>query len=137
MKFQNAKFKKFKLSELFIEIPCKKFVISKCSKGNVPLYGATKSEKPIKYVKEISYDHDNSDNNCDTITINKNGSIGYCFRRYDKFAITQDVSLYSLSIDLTDYDLDIISIQLNHVFSYHYKINKERFNETFVYILDE
>ena len=126
-------FKQVKLNELFIEVKCKKFTISKTTDGDIPLYGSSQVDKPIKYINDYSYScHDGEY----MVRINKNGSIGYCFRHSGTFALTSDVMLVRPLIDVNNINLRLIGIQLNNLYSWSHKLNIKRFNDTSVYIVD-
>ena len=128
-------FKQVKLNELFIEVKCKKFTISKTAEGDIPLYGATVANKPIKYINDYSYScHDGES----VITINKDGSAGYCFRHSGTFALNSHVKLYKEvnGVCLSDDNLRLVSLQLNNIFSFSNSMTTERFNTTSVYIVE-
>ena len=139
----TKQFKQYKLNELFEEIKCKKYNEKRTSEGNIPFYGATKENKPIKYVNELSYDTELSEDKYikqnGIITINKdgNGGAGYCFRRKGKISVNSHVKLYKElnNIYLDDINLKFISCQLHKIFSFHNSINNERFDNSIIYIL--
>ena len=136
-------FKKYKLCNVFGEVKTlKHFIIKNTEEGNIPLYGSTKDNEPISMISEYSINtNDSKDDdivNNGVICVNRNGSVGYCFRRKGKFAITSDVMVFKVinkDVDMNDINLKFISSQLTEIFSYNNKLTKEKFNETEVYIL--
>ena len=127
---------KYRLSDLFEPITVKRFNLYKSEEGEIPLFGATNKNKPVKFIKNISYTVTEEEKG-QIVTINKNGSAGYCFRKdLGAFSITHDVNCYRLKKPLTDEDLDTITIQLNKLFDFHHNLNAKRFKETFVYLFE-
>ena len=126
-------FKQVKLNELFEEIKCKKFTISKTTDGEIPLYGSSVKDECVKHVNEISYSSQDDDK---LVRINKNGSVGYCFVCPNVFALTADVMLTRMKTNLTKQQLSLISVQLNNLFDWGNKLNIDRFNNTCVYLIE-
>ena len=139
-------FKQYKLNELLESIKLNKdkyFVIKNCENGDIPLYGAAKENKPVISINNYSIDTDNYNDdivkNNGVITINKNGSVGYCFRRKGKFAITSDLNIYKETElgknILSDINLELIEQQLISQYSYTNKLTNKKFDDTIVFVI--
>ena len=127
----NMKFKQVKLTELFELVACKKYTISKTTNGNIPLYSSSQIDKPVKHVNEYSYICNDDEQ---LVRINKNGSVGYCFRCAGTFALTSDVLLTRLLTPITDENLMLISLQLNKQYDWKNKLTNDKFNNTTIYV---
>ena len=119
----NTKFITLKLSELITIVkPIKTFQIKNTIVGNIPLISSTSINNGItKFINDYSIDINDY-----YLTINRNGSVGYCFVQRDKIAITQDVIICKINENKQDININLLSIlitqKLSRVYSYSNKL---------------
>ena len=87
----------YKLTDLFEIIKLSTFNVNNSITGNIPLYGATKNNIPIKYINKYSIDTFNSNDDLikqfGVLCINKtgDGGAGISFIRKGKFAVSSTI----------------------------------------------
>lgn len=107
--------------------------INDSKKGKYPLYGSSKENEPVKLINNYNIDT-NGEN---WIQLNKNGSVGYCFIRNGKFSMTQDIYLLKPKNDINlEENVELLTLQISNMgFDFGNKINRERLNDIYVYIM--
>ena len=118
--------KKLKITDYFevVKIESKKiFTITETEDGDIPLISSSKLNKGIsKYINDFSVDIQE-----DFLTIAKNGSVGYCFVRNGKVAITTDVMVLKLKENKKTEikDLHYLSLIFTDYFSKNYNYSNK------------
>lgn len=115
------------LSDILIKCNCKSVIISKCEPGDYPLVSSTSINNGISnYISEFTYDAKDEK----ILSINKNGSVGYCFVQTGKFAKTADVEIFKVREDVNIHLLSaILTKKLTTMFNYTYKITWDRIKD--------
>ena len=128
-------FKQVKLNELFK-------VVNKTSgqsdSNDVPKYGATKQNEPVKYTNTYNYciPTDENLNSYVWFVSTGDGAAGYCHRLKHRCVYLQSSFLTKTKDIIDDVNLMLISMQLHKVFSHSNTLTRQRFNTTSVYIVD-
>jgi len=134
---------KYKLSDLFEIIKVKSFITNKTNEGNIPLYGATQLNNPVKYINEYSIDTYNNEDilikRYGVFCINKtgDGGAGISFIRKGKFAVNSTILCCKMKLYITLTNAGFISYQLHNILNRSNSLNLTKFNELEVYLLDD
>ena len=125
-KIKVKEWKKLKITDYFeiVKIESKKiFTITETEDGDIPLISSSKLNKGIsKYINDFSVDIQE-----DFLTIAKNGSVGYCFVRNGKVAVTTDVLILKLKENKKSEfeDLHYLSLIFTDYFSKNYNYSNK------------
>ena len=125
-KIKVKEWKKLKITDYFeiVKIESKKiFTITETEDGDIPLISSSKLNSGIsKYINDFSVDIQE-----DFLTIAKNGSVGYCFVRNGKVAITTDVIVLKLKENKKTEikDLHYLSLIFTDYFSKNYNYSNK------------
>lgn len=128
----SMKFKQVKLNELFV-------FVNKCNGvgENIPKYGATQNNEPVGYLNTYNYcvPNDEDLNNYVWFVTTGDGAAGYCHKLKHRCVNLQSSFLTKTNTPITDENIMLISLQLHQVFNHSNTLSKQRFNNTFVYIV--
>ena len=130
------------LSDLFEILKVKTYLTDKSENGDIPLYGATKLNNPVKFINQYSIDTYNSDDLSiklfGVFCINKtgDGGAGISFIRKGKFAINPTVLCCKMKIPISLSNAAYISFQLHNIFNRANSLNITKFNTIKVRIND-
>lgn len=128
-------YNKYKFIDIVEKIPkYKSFNENKTKSGIYPLYGATKNNRPKKFINEFSI---NATEPILCIGKTGNGGAGICFVRTGKFAVLKTVLLFKLKINLSKKNIILLSEQLHSNFNHSSAINNEKINNLEIYLIDE
>ena len=132
---EQIEFKTIYIKDILkLQKPIKIYYISCTNSGNIPLISSRKDNNGItKYISEYSYDCSD-----EYITVNKNGSVGYCFVQIGKIAITIDIIICKLIDKTINIHLlaILLTIKFTQKYSYNNKLNMTTlFEETIQYPL--
>ncbi len=121
------------IGDILSHVKCPVYQTSKSKAGDIPLYGATQYNTPVKYISNYSYNSDKI-----VLGINKtgDGGAGYCHLRNGMFAVNSSVALFDISDSLTFEDIVLLDFQLKNTYSRANSINVSKFIRTTVYIFD-
>ena len=135
LKINRTKIRKIKFSDYFEKVkPERIFTLRETNKnsGPIPLLSSTCQNNGI--VKHINYY--SIDLKEESLVINKNGSVGYCFVHSGKIAITTDVCVFKClnkSINLSISSM-FLTNQLRKQFNWSKKINDIRLKHLECYV---
>ena len=133
----------FKLSDILEIISVKTFSTEKTTSGDIPLYGATQLNDPVKRVNELSFNTNKSnDPNIrlyGVLCINKtgNGGAGICFKRRGRFSINPSIMVCKMKYYLTDFNCGYLSYQLHKIFNRSNTLSINKFNSTKIKLLTD
>ena len=139
MKFDN--WKEIKLNEIVKPIKLKTYIIDKQKEGDIPIYGATNTDKPVAFIENYSIDTEETDDqdikNYGVFCINKtgNGGAGYCYLRTGKFALSGTVLPCKIIKEFNLLNVSLIGYQLHKILNRANSLNIDKFNELKVKIL--
>ena len=134
---------KYKLSDLFEVLKIKTFITNKTTDGDIPLYGATQLNNPVKFINDYSIDTNEYNDllvkRYGVFCINKtgDGGAGISFIRKGRFALNSTVICCKMKINITLDNAAFISYQLHNNFNHSNSLNSTKFNEIEVYLLDD
>ena len=134
---------KYKLSYLLEIVKVKTFSIQDTPEGDIPLYGATQLNRPVKFINQYSINtYESKDpliKKYGLFCINKtgNGGAGISFIRRGKFAINSTVLCCKMNKEISITNASYISIQLHKIFNRSNSLNLTKFNETEIYIIND
>lgn len=125
--------KTLKLSNILEKVkPIKIFKISESDKGKYPLISSKSTNNGItNYINDYSYYSNEL-----YLSINRNGSVGYCFVQTGYIAITTDIILYNIvDKSINPYLLSLlITNKFTQIYNYNNKLTIDKiFNETINY----
>ena len=130
------------LSDLFEILKVKTYLTDKSENGDIPLYGATKLNNPVKFINQYSIDTYNSDDLSiklfGVFCINKtgDGGAGISFIKKGKFAINPTILCCKMKIPISLSNAAYISFQLHNIFNRANSLNITKFNTIKVRIND-
>ena len=133
----------FKLSDILEIISVKTFSTEKTTSGDIPLYGATQLNDPVKRVNELSFNTNKSDDPnirlYGVLCINKtgNGGAGICFKRRGRFSINPSIMVCKMKYYLTDFNCGYLSYQLHKIFNRSNTLSINKFNSTKIKLLTD
>ena len=139
MKFD--KWEEIKLNEIVKPIKLKTYIIDKQKEGDIPIYGATNTDKPVAFIENYSIDTEETDDqdikNYGVFCINKtgNGGAGYCYLRTGKFALSGTVLPCKIIKEFNLLNVSLIGYQLHKILNRANSLNINKFNELKVKIL--
>ena len=135
LNLKKENFKLVRFGDYFEKIkPERIFTIRETNQnnGSIPLLSSTcKNNGIVKYITCYSIDLKE-----ESLVINKNGSVGYCFVHSGKIAITTDVCVFKClnkSINLSISSM-FLTNQLRKQFNWSKKINDIRLNQLECYV---
>ena len=135
LKIDRTKIRKIKFSDYFEKIkPERTFTIRETNQnnGSIPLLSSTcRNNGIVKYITCYSIDLKE-----ESLVINKNGSVGYCFVHSGKIAITTDACVFKClnkSINLRVSSM-FLTNQLRKQFNWSKKINDIRLKQLECYV---
>jgi len=140
--FDNITETKYKLSELFEIVKVKTFSIQDTPEGDIPLYGATQLNRPVKFINQYSINTDESKDplikKYGLFCINKtgNGGAGISFIRKGKFAVNSTVLCCKMKKEISITNAGYVSHQLHKIFNRSNSLNLTKFNETEIYVIN-
>ena len=124
--------RKVKLTDIFECLSVPKFTL-KANEGNIPLYGATITHEPVRFIESLSFDTDESKDEFikenGVVIINKtgNGGAGLCFKTKGKFAILNTVMVCKMKEIISDANIKIIGEQLHKIYNRGNSLTLEKF----------
>ena len=128
-------FKEIKLNEILEPIKLKTYIIDKQKEGDIPIYGATNTDKPVAFIENYSIDTEETDDqdikNYGVFCINKtgNGGAGYCYLRTGKFALSGTVLPCKIIKEFNLLNVSLIGYQLHKILNRANSLNINKFNE--------
>jgi len=141
--FNNITEKTYKLNELFEIINVKTFKTQDTPEGDIPLYGATQLNRPVKFINQYSINTDESTDQLikdyGILCINKtgNGGAGLSFIRKGKFAVNSTILCCKMKKYISITNAGYISHQLHQIFNRANSINLTKFNETIITLIED
>jgi type I restriction-modification system DNA methylase subunit len=134
---KNWNYSNEKLSDLCSIVKCSYYSENETN-GNIPLYGATQRNIPVKFINKFSFDTENDrDENIKKygiLCINKtgDGGAGICYLRTGKFALNATILACKLLKKISIDNLTIISHQLHLILNRSNSLNITKFNDIII-----
>ena len=139
----NLNKEKFKLYDLFEILKIDYYQTDKSDIGNIPLYGATQLNDPVKFINKYSIDTSKSEDplirRYGVFCINKtgNGGAGISYIRFGKFAVNPSIYCCKMKMYISLTNAAFISYQLHDKFNRSNSLNLTKFMDTEVYMFDD
>ena len=135
-------FKQYKLTDIAQPLVVKTFQTNKAQHGDIPLYGCSTLNNPVKFIDSFTIDTNTHEdplvNKYGVLCVNKtgDGGAGYCFVRYGKFAINPSVFVCKLFIPISNTNACFLSHQLHKIYSRGNSLNIDKFNTQQVNLIE-
>ena len=139
----NLNKEKFKLHDLFEILKIDYYQTDKSDIGNIPLYGATQLNDPVKFINKYSIDTSKSEDplirRYGVFCINKtgNGGAGISYIRFGRFAVNPSIYCCKMKMYISLTNAAFISYQLHDKFNRANSLNLTKFMDTEVYMFDD
>ena len=135
-------FKRYRLTDIAQPLTVKTFQTNKTQHGDIPLYGCSTLNNPVKFIDSFTIDtnthEDELINKYGVLCVNKtgDGGAGYCFVRRGKFAVNPSIFVCKLLIPISNANACFLSLQLHKIYSRGNSLNVDKFNTQQVNLIE-